>query len=46
MLNSEGDKYFAISEPDYSKDVLETMVIPQIKDKNTIEQFTIGFSKN
>ena len=46
VLNSEGDKFFAISEPDYSKDVLETVVVPQIKDKNTIEQFTIGFSKN
>ena len=33
-------KFFAISEPDYSKDILETVVIPQIKDKNTIEQFS------
>ena len=46
VLNSEGDKFFAIYEPDYSKDVLETLVLPQIKSKNTIEQFTIGFSKN
>ena len=46
VLNSEGDKFFAISEPDYSKDVLETVVAPQIKDKSSIEQFTIGFSKN
>ena len=46
VLNAEGDKFFAISEPDYSKDVVETVVVPQIKNKSSIEQFTIGFSKN
>ncbi len=46
ILNSESDKFFAISEPDYSKDVMKTSIIPTIKEKNTVEQFTIGFSKN
>ena len=46
VLNSEGDKFFAISEPDYSKDVLKTSVKPEIKPKNIVEQFTIRFAKN
>tara|TARA_B100001778_G_scaffold294793_1_gene266643 strand:+ start:648 stop:1187 length:540 start_codon:yes stop_codon:yes gene_type:complete len=46
ILNSESDKFFAISEPDYSKDVIKTSIMPTIKEKNTVEQFTIGFSKN
>ena len=46
VLNSEGDKFFAISEPDYSRDVVETIVATQKKDNSSIEQFTIGFSKN
>ena len=46
VLNSEGDKFFAISEPDYSKDVLTTSVKPEIKPKNIVEQFTIRFAKN
>ena len=46
ILNSESDKFFAISEPDYSKDVMKTSIVPTIKEKNTVEQFTIGFSKN
>ena len=46
VLNSEGDKFFAISEPDYSKDVLTTSVKPEIKPKNIVEQFTIRFAKS
>ena len=46
VLNSEGDKFFAISEPDYSKDVLRTSVKPEIKSKNIVEQFTIRFAKS
>ena len=46
ILNSESDKFFAISEPDYSKDVMKTSVTSIVKDKNPVEQFTIGFSKN
>ena len=46
ILNSESDKFFAISEPDYSKDVMKTSITPIVKEKNTVEQFTIGFSKN
>ena len=46
VLNSEGDKFFAISEPDYSKDILTTSVKPEIKPKNIVEQFTIRFAKS
>jgi len=46
VLNSEGDKFFAISEPDYSKDVLTTRVKAEIKSKNIVEQFTIRFAEN
>ena len=46
VLNSESDKFFAVSEPDYSKDVMETTILPIVKENNSTEQFTIGFSKN
>ena len=46
MLNSEADKFFAISEPDYSKDVL-TMKVPSNSNlEESVEQFTIDFSKD
>ena len=44
VLNSEGDKFFAISEPDYSLDVLETSIIAERDSSNVVEQFTIMFS--
>ena len=44
VLNSEGDKFFAISEPDYSLDVLETSIIAERDSSNVVEQFTIKFS--
>ena len=42
VLNSEGDKFFAISEPDYSKDILETYT--SSKSIEETEQFSINFS--
>ena len=42
VLNSEGDKFFAISEPDYSKDILETFT--SSKNIEETEQFSINFS--
>ena len=44
VLNSEGDKFFAISEPDYSKDILETFT--SSKSIEETEQFSINFSKD
>ena len=44
VLNSEGDKFFAISEPDYSLDVLETSIIAESDSSNVVEQFRIKFS--
>ena len=44
VLNSEGDKFFAVSEPDYSLDVLETIIIAERDSSNVVEQFTIKFS--
>ncbi len=46
VLNSEGDKFFAISEPDYSLDVLETTIIAEKDSSNVVEQFTIKFSNS
>ena len=46
VLNSESDKFFAISEPDYSKDVLTTKVPSNSNLKESLEQFTIDFSKD
>ena len=45
ILNSEGDKYFAIMEPDTSKDVLSTSLSSLVSTKE-IEQFTIDFVKD
>ena len=44
-LNSEADKFFAISEPDYSKDILTTK-LPSKSVENIAEQFTINFSQD
>ena len=46
MLNSEADKFFAISEPDYSKDVLTIKAPSNSKLEESVEQFTIDFSKD
>ena len=46
VLNSEADKFLAISEPDYSKDVLATKVSSNANLKESVEQFTIDFSKD
>jgi hypothetical protein len=46
MLNSEADKFFAISEPDYSKDVLATKVPSKSDLEAPVEQFTINFSQD
>ena len=43
VLNSEGDKFFAVSEPDYSLDVLETSIIAEKISSGVSEQFTIDF---
>ena len=45
ILNSEGDKYFAIMEPDASKDVLRTSLSSLVSTKE-MEQFTIDFVKD
>ena len=44
VLNSEGDKFFAISEPDYSQDILATFT--SSKSIEETEQFSINFSKD
>ena len=46
VLNSEADKFFAISEPDNSKDILTIKVPSNSKLEESIEQFTIDFSKD
>ena len=46
MLNSEADKFFAISEPDYSKDILATKVPSKSDLEIPVEQFTINFSQD
>ncbi len=46
MLNSEADKFFAISEPDYSKDILVTKVPSKSDLEAPVEQFTINFSQD
>ena len=46
MLNSEADKFFAISEPDYSKDILTIKVPSNSNLEESVEQFTIDFSKD
>ena len=46
VLNSEADKFLAISEPDYSKDVLVTKVSSNANLKESLEQFTIDFEKD
>ena len=46
MLNSEADKFFAISEPDYSKDILATKVPSRSDLEIPVEQFTINFSQD
>ena len=46
MLNSEADKFFAISEPDYSKDILSTKVPSRSDIEIPVEQFTINFSQD
>ena len=43
VLNSEGDTFFAVSEPDYSLDVLETSIIAEKISSGVSEQFTIDF---
>lgn len=44
VLNSEGDTFFAVSEPDYSLDVLETTIAVEKLSSGVSEQFTIMFS--
>ena len=46
VLNSENDTFFAISEPDYTQDVLKTIAKSVVDSKNVVEQFTIRFSEN
>ena len=46
ILNSEADKFFAISEPDYSKDILATKVPSKSDLEIPVEQFTINFSQD
>ena len=46
MLNSEADKFFSISEPDYSKDILATKVPSKSDLEAPVEQFTINFSQD
>ena len=46
VLNSEADKFFAISEPDYSKDILSTKVSSRSDLEIPVEQFTINFSQD
>ena len=44
-LNSESDKYFAIMDPDKSKDILE-IEINSSKTENVVEQLTFAFSND
>tara|TARA_X000001036_G_scaffold289583_1_gene269061 strand:+ start:420 stop:959 length:540 start_codon:yes stop_codon:yes gene_type:complete len=46
VLNSEADKFFAITEPDSSKDILAVKVASSPNFEETIEQFTIDFSQD
>ena len=46
FINSEADTFFAISEPDYSKDVLATKVPSKSDLEAPVEQFTINFSQD
>ena len=46
ILNSEADKFFAITEPDSSKDILAVKVASSPNFEETIEQFTIDFSQD
>ena len=41
-INSESSTFFAISEPDYSKDLI-SIEIESTKNENSLEQFTIDF---
>tara|TARA_X000000368_G_scaffold305239_1_gene243545 strand:- start:242 stop:790 length:549 start_codon:yes stop_codon:yes gene_type:complete len=45
-LNSEADKLFAISEPDYSKDIITTKLPSRSDLETAVEQFTIDFSQD
>ena len=45
FLNTEPEKYFAIMEPDKTKDLLEIRVIPSTIN-NSVEQLTFGFSND
>ena len=42
FVNSEADTFFAITEPDSTKDLISFMVTPQQLNE-TVEQFTIDF---
>jgi len=44
VLNLEADKLFAISEPDYSKDIVTIKVPSNSNLEEIVEQFTIDFS--
>ena len=46
ILNSEADKFFAITEPDSSKDILAVKVASSPNFEETVEQFTIDFSQD
>ena len=46
VLNSEADKFFAITEPDSSKDILAVKVASSPNFEETVEQFTIDFSQD
>ena len=45
-LNSEADKLFAISEPDYSKDIITTKLPSRSDLETAVEQFTIDFAQD
>jgi hypothetical protein len=45
FLNSEHDKYFAIMEPDQTKDIVK-VVVPSYSVEPPVEQFTIDFAKD
>ena len=45
FLNSEHDKYFAIMEPDQTKDIVK-VVVPSYSVETPVEQFTIDFAKD
>ena len=46
ILNSEADKFFAITEPDSSKDILAVKIASSPNFEETVEQFTIDFSQD